>query len=346
MKKVIKITLIVLAVPVFLFVLGYLLTMGVSVAKTVEQDPSIPHVTIDGVTFHSETFGNPENPVVIVVHGGPGNDYRSLLSLQALADEYYVVFYDQRGTGLSPRVSAEELTWDGTVSDLNLIVDYFGGGEKVNLVAHSFGAMIASPYLGKYPEKVDHVVLSEPGFLSTEMAMKYMGYYASKTDKPSIGFRINSIKTWFENLHITGPDEQAKADNVFLNSFSSIGGEPRQAEYYCNGEYAAGKPICWRYSALADQSISDLSQVSEWIAFDSEGNLQFNLTKGVEDFTNKVLFIASECNKVIGVEVQSVHVTYFPNAELKVIEGAGHDMYSGKPEETIAVIREYLNTPQ
>lgn len=83
-----------------------------------------------------------------------------------------------------------------------------------------------------------------------------------------------------------------------------------------------------------------------WIYFNSNKNLQFNLTKGVENFTNKVLLIASECNTVIGVEVQSVHVTYFPNAELKVIEGAGHDMYSGKPEEIIAVIREYLNTPQ
>ncbi len=92
--------------------------------------------------------------------------------------------------------------------------------------------------------------------------------------------------------------------------------------------------------------IQDLSQVSEWVSLDSEGRPQFNLTKGVENFTDKVLFIASECNTVIGVEVQSVHVTYFPNAELKVIEGAGHDMYSGKPEKVIAVIREYLNTSQ
>jgi len=45
------------------------------------------------------------------------------------------------------RVSAEELTFDGNVSDLNLIVDYVSGGEKVNLVAHSFGAMFASPYI-------------------------------------------------------------------------------------------------------------------------------------------------------------------------------------------------------
>jgi len=33
----------------------------------------------------------------------------------------------------------------------------------------------------------------------------------------------------------------------------------------------------------------------------------------------------------------------FPNAELAVIKGAGHDMFLGKPEEVVKVIREYLN---
>ncbi|GAH34289.1 unnamed protein product, partial [marine sediment metagenome] len=91
-RKANKIILIILAIPLVIFILGYLLTLGASVPQTVEQDPSIPHVTIKGVTFHSETFGNPENPVVIAVHGGPGDDYRPFLSLKALSDEFYVVF--------------------------------------------------------------------------------------------------------------------------------------------------------------------------------------------------------------------------------------------------------------
>ena len=43
---------------------------------------------IDGYAFHAETFGGPANPPVLVVHGGPGGDYRLLLGLQALADQY------------------------------------------------------------------------------------------------------------------------------------------------------------------------------------------------------------------------------------------------------------------
>jgi pimeloyl-ACP methyl ester carboxylesterase len=45
-----------------------------------------------------------------------GADYRYLLPLKALADDYRVVFYDQRGTGLSPRVPADSITLDSFVT--------------------------------------------------------------------------------------------------------------------------------------------------------------------------------------------------------------------------------------
>ena len=106
-----KIILGVVAGVAVMIGLLYLLTIGeYPVAKTVAQDPSLPHVTIDGFTYHAQTFGNPKNPVVIAIHGGPGGDYRSILSLQALSDQYFVVFYDQRSSGLSPRVDPEEIT--------------------------------------------------------------------------------------------------------------------------------------------------------------------------------------------------------------------------------------------
>jgi proline iminopeptidase len=68
-RQGIKIISIITAIPVILCILIYFLTAGASVPKTVEQDPSLPHVTINNITFHAETHGDPDNPVVIVVHG-------------------------------------------------------------------------------------------------------------------------------------------------------------------------------------------------------------------------------------------------------------------------------------
>ena len=44
-------------------------------------------------------------PIAIIqfINGGPGADYRSLLPLSRLKDDYFVIFYNQRSTGLSPR---------------------------------------------------------------------------------------------------------------------------------------------------------------------------------------------------------------------------------------------------
>ena len=330
-----KIVLGLVAVLVVLFGLGYVLTIGeYTVPETVAQDPSLPHITIDGYTFHTETFGDPANPVVITLHGGPGGDYRSILALQALANEYYVIFFDQRGSGLSPRVDPEEITVKSAITDLDSVVDYYGHSEKVNLVGHSWGAMLASAYIGQYPEKVDHVVLAEPGFLNSEFAEKW----AEGTQLHfSSGLLYYFLKTKFESLHVNGPDENA-SDDYFghqLNLYQ--GSDHPQASYYCEG-VKPDENVSWRYGAAVGNAMSQQ-------AVDSDGNFNINLVEGVEQFENTVLFMTGECQQLIGAEYQSQQMKLFSHAELAIIPGAGHEMFFENPEASVEVVRAYLNAP-
>ena len=65
--------LIVLLGPSALFLVALAFNRPArSIPATVADDPTLPSVTIDGVTFHAETRGDPANPTVIVLHGGPG----------------------------------------------------------------------------------------------------------------------------------------------------------------------------------------------------------------------------------------------------------------------------------
>jgi proline iminopeptidase len=330
-----KIILGLIALLVVLFGLGYILTSGDhTVAATVDQDPSLPSITIDGYSYHGETFGDPANPVVIALHGGPGGDYHSILSLQELADEYYVVFYDQRGAGLSPRVEPEEITLESTIADLDAIVEYYGKGQKVNLVGHSWGGMLASAYLGQYPQKVDHAVLAEPGFLTAEFLQRF---FPLTQIKFTPGVTAYFLKTKFEALHVRNIDDHAM-DDYFGTHINLYQGEDHpQAAYYCPGS----KPDLeahWRFGAVAEAGISAG-------AMDTEGNITLNLVEGVENFTNKVLFIASECQTAIGADWQREQMEFFPNAELVVIPDAGHEMFLENPAESLAAVREYLNEP-
>ena len=334
-KTIGEIVLSFVTVLVVLFGLGYVLTIGAyTVPETVAQDPSLPSTTIDGYTYHAEAFGDPANPVVITLHGGPGGDYRSILSLQALADQYYVVFFDQRGSGLSPRVDPGEITMESAIADLDTIVEYFGQGEKVNIVGHSWGAMLASAYIGRYPQKVDHVVLAEPGFLNSEFAEEW----AKGTQMHfSPGLIYYFLKTKFESLHVNGPDEYS-ADDYFghqLNLYQ--GSDHPQARYYCAG-VKPNENGSWRYGAAVSTAMFQQ-------AVDADGNFAINLAEGVEQFGNKVLFMTGECQQLIGPEFQSRQMALFPNAELSVIPDAGHEMFFENPEASVDVVRAYLNSP-
>ena len=330
-----KILLVLIAIAGLLLGLGYVLTIGnYKVPKTVSQDPSLPSITINGYTYHAETFGDPTNPVVITLHGGPGGDYRSILSLKALADEFFVVFFDQRGSGLSPRVGAEEITLKSAIADLDSIVDYFGHGKRVNLVGHSWGAMLASAYIGQYPEKVNKAVLAEPGFLNSEFAK----VWAEGTQmKLSPGVLFYFLKTKFESLHISEPDAQA-ANDYFGHQLNLYQGDDHpQASYYCEGDKPNAN-LSWRFGALAGEAMSQQ-------AVNSKGEFDINLVAGVDRFKNEVLFMTGECQQLIGAEFQTQQMKLFPNATLIIIPEAGHEVFFENPETSVSAVRDYLKSP-
>lgn len=300
-----------------------------SIPKTVAQDPSIPHVNINGAVFHAETFGDPAKPVVVVVHGGPGWDYKSLLPLKRLSDEYFVVFYDQRGTGLSPRVDSKELTLESTLADLDAIIDHFAKGRTVRLIGHSWGGMLAAGFIGRHPDNVSHAVLAEPGFLTAEMMQKAGIKFGPRWE---MGFLYRASKAWVRSLFIKEPDKDASSD-YFIGQIAPYA----NPEYFCDGIIPDAGTDFWRPGAAAMQAIMKS-------ALNKKGEIEIDLTKALDRFEKPVLFLASSCNTMTGKEHQARQVAFFRNAELKVIENSGHMMFAEQPDKSMAAIRKYFDS--
>lgn len=299
------------------------------VPKTVSEDPSIPHIKLNGAVFHAETFGDQSKPVVIVVHGGPGWDFRGLLPLKSLSDEYFVVFYDQRGTGLSPRVDAGELTLESSLSDLDAIVDHYSKGREVRIIGHSWGGMLASAYIGRHPGKVSHAVLAEPGFLTTGMMKKSGISYGIKWEA---GFLWRVTKAWVKSLFIKGPGRDAGYDYLIgqVAPYAST-------EFYCDGVLHESAKTYWRPGSTAMQAIMKSAE-------NEKGEMEVDLVKGVEKFDKTVLFMAGECNALIGREYQKEQMKFFPKAELVVVKKSGHMIFAERPEESIGAVRKYFGS--
>lgn len=305
------------------------------VPATTTDDPSLPGRTIAGYRYHFEVFGLPTRPVVIVLHGGPGGDYRSLLPLQALSDEYQVVFYDQRGSGLSPRVPDEQLTLDQHIADLRAIVGAVSPHRPVRLVGHSWGAMLGAAYLDRYPDTVSHAVLAEPAWLTAEQGNQW--YEQINGGQPPFSWALleGAWRSWIESLYVYGPDEDARRDFFTRQALHlDVPGHPL-AGYYCNEDLHEAHDPSWRLGSRSFRVTLENER--------ADGRFTRDLiSPRSKRFPHKVLLLAGSCNQIIGPNVQRQNVGLFGSAELAVIEGAGHTMFGEKPEASLAVLRRYL----
>ncbi len=331
MRRVLKVVAIVLAILLALFVVALLANPPRhEVPVTVAEDDALPAVRIDGVTFHAETRGDPANPTIIVVHGGPGGDYRNLRVLEALADHYHVVFYDQRGTGLSPRVPAEQLRFDTSIEDLHRIALHYGGGEPVAIIGHSWGGMMAAYYTTRHPEMVARAVLAEPGVLTDQELQEFFALMQPRMNLRTLWYVGGA---WFQSLRVRGPDAEAGRD-YFVSQMMSMPGEGNAMNrYWCDGKAPEAAHEMWRVGSLAMMTIQQEAMAS------GEARMPPLDPSGYE---GELLFMASSCNTLIGVERQQAHVAMFPNARLEVVEDAGHLMFTDQPDASLAVIRAYL----
>lgn len=319
------------------FVGSYLAYSGQYVVPaTTTDDPALPSRNVGGYRYHLEVLGLPTRPVVVVVHGGPGGDYRYLLPLRPLSEEYQVVFYDQRGSGLSPRVPSDQLSLDHYIDDLHSIIASVSPHAPVRLIGHSWGAMLAAAYLDRHPDQVSHAVLAEPAFLTAERGNQWFDSVRHMRPRPSLPLLSGAWRSLMQSLYVYGPDDDARED--FLQQQLTeldVPGHPLAA-YYCDEDLKTAYLPAWRSGARALQALFTQGR-------DEAGRFTVNLVSPtIKRYPHKVLLVAGSCNTIIGPEAQRQNMELFSNAELAVIEDAGHTMFGEKPEASLGVLRRYL----
>ena len=99
------------------------------------------------------------NQTVVLLHGGPALSSRYMRPLEALADrQRAVISYDQRGAGASSQPEPPDFSMDAYVADLEAVRSD-SGADRVALLAHSWGGLIAWAYVLKHPNKVSGLIL-------------------------------------------------------------------------------------------------------------------------------------------------------------------------------------------
>ena len=101
----------------------------------------VPRPDVDLAVFEG---GDPDGPVVLLVHGYPDTHRMWRGVAELLADELAVVAYDTRGQGDSVTDAPDEaFTLDVLADDLLAVVDAVSPGRPVHLVGHDWGSIQA-----------------------------------------------------------------------------------------------------------------------------------------------------------------------------------------------------------
>jgi pimeloyl-ACP methyl ester carboxylesterase len=104
---------------------------------------------------------NPENPVILFLHGGPGSPELALLyryEIPERLEKYFTVCYwDQRGAGMtfSNSIDPATMTLEQLIEDTRQITEYLKQRfkqEKIYLMGHSWGSFLGIKTIEKYPE--------------------------------------------------------------------------------------------------------------------------------------------------------------------------------------------------
>jgi proline iminopeptidase len=147
--------------PIVRAILGLLICASLGASQAEAQLPRQGLLSLDDARLFYEVVGSGDP--IIVVHGGPGLDHSYLQpGLNVLAQRNTLVYYDQRGTGRSSAaLEPGVINLDRFVEDIEALRETLGY-ERIDVLGHSFGALIALEYAMRHPESLGTLILMNP----------------------------------------------------------------------------------------------------------------------------------------------------------------------------------------
>ncbi|MFZ5892040.1 MAG: alpha/beta fold hydrolase [Myxococcota bacterium] len=277
---------------------------GALVPPTADQDAALPalDVYVAGHTrrLHLETYGDPTRPPLFAFHGGGGNDFRLLLPLRELADEYFVVLWDSRGCGLSERITSEEVSWDSYMEEVVAVKAALSPQRPIHLAGYSWGGYQAARFATVHPEAVASLILFEPGPLTRQAD--------DALEKPKFGLADD-----FVNEHLWQVDFLSPSDHAAMDRKAYALARQAMASFWCDPENP-GWYAMWRHGIYVDILSAELLAKAD----------AFNFAPALADLNQPVLIFGSSCGP-LRTDYQKRHaVGLFQHADVVELEGVSH----------------------
>jgi len=272
----------------------------------------------DGTRIFFETIGRKlvpdgptmrERPTLLILHGGPGFDHTGLATIfEPLADVAQLILLDHRGQGRSDGDDAADWNLDHWIPDIAAFCAALEL-ERPMILGQSFGGVVALAVAARYPDLPSKLIVS------SSLAR----------------FRPDRAFPMFERLG--GPHVRDVAERHFRELSDETSEEFMRV---CLPVY---NPTPMDHDAVARTRLK--LEVGNHF-FRNEG-LTADLFPELPNIRCPTLVIGGELDPITPVADSQDIAAAIPQAEVHIFEGAGHGVFRDKPDEAVALIREFVS---
>ena len=271
----------------------------------------------DGTEISYRVLG--DGPPVVCVPGGPGRATEYLGDLGGLVGSRRLVLLDPRGVGGSADpADAATLRVDRLVDDVeSLRVNL--GLQRMDLLAHSAGAVLATLYTAGYPQRVSRLILLTPGLAA-------IGVHPSQ-EQVAAAFERSAAEPWYSEARaawekILGGDLTLEAYRASRPLFYGRWDDAARAH--------ASVGIAERHGAAREGYFAD-------VVFDVSA-IRASLIR----FTGRVLLYGGELDPLVPPAMLAQDTPFFGDVSVAVQPGAGHFPWIDDPAAFAAAISSFL----
>lgn len=281
-------------------------------------------IDVGGAELYARDVG--KGAAIIVLHGGPDFDQSYLLpEMDRLSDSYRLIYYDQRGRGKSANhVRPEDVTLASDIADLEKVRQYLHL-ESVTLLGHSWGTVIALEYALKYPERVSHLILMNPG-------------PASREDY------VQLRKDWLEKR----ADDMARR-NAIAETAAYKEGDPEAvtAYYRIHFKPALTRPedyeklIARMRASFTREGVLKARAVEDRLMQASWASPEFDLIPKLKSLKIPTLVLSGDHEFIPATTAEHI-AQAIPNAQLVTLKGCGHFTFMECPAQVHQQVDAFL----
>ena len=279
-----------------------------------------------------------ERPVILTMHGGLGFSSVYLRPwLSRLAEGYCMVYVDLPGSGWSSRHPGSDYSMQQLVADLEGVRGALGI-ERVTLLGHAWGAILATEYALSHPEAVAAQVMVNP--------LRILS--AKGQDAEAQERMIAATDPHVAEDHMNDLDpkiQRALAGETAL--WAEIDADPSWARLL-RTQFASPPPPTW-------DIVTDNLRLGMEAYFTHKGNAmqnpehplaRYDLAERAAGLQSPLLIVAgeSDANYVAmpSTHAQPIHAAV-SGSELVTIKGAGHFLFAQDPGGFARIVTRFLS---